>query len=175
MIVVFCRFFSFLGTAFSFVSKDVHEKLKILEHYLHSDQKTSYQTVKSMITHETATCNLKVKGHPPNGCRTLLRLHRAMEFIALFLQNIKNNTELKLSDIAHSSYQETLAAYHPWIIRKGVGLAMYTLPSTEKLLAELGEDRVSTLEHIDQLQNILSKVFTIIQKYYEEHKILDIP
>ena len=57
---------------FKFVSNDVISKLAILrEKEVHSN----YRSVQCMITHEVNNSLTTTKN---NGCRTLLRLHRAL-------------------------------------------------------------------------------------------------
>ena len=60
---------------FKFVSTDVAAKISILKSKMECDPE-HYRSVKTMIAHEMET-SLTV-ADPQNGCRTLLRLHRAL-------------------------------------------------------------------------------------------------
>lgn len=76
----YCRFFSLLGSVFSFVSNDVRSKIDILNKHLHdSDKQKSEQfvTVKRMINYEKSNGLLQDRKYV-SGCRTLLRLHRGL-------------------------------------------------------------------------------------------------
>ncbi|ELU09811.1 hypothetical protein CAPTEDRAFT_28209, partial [Capitella teleta] len=129
------KFLGMMGSVFSFVASDVNEKLKILRAFRQSDHKSHYETVESMVQYETDS---KVIKDPGNGCRTLLRLHRALLFIMrLFEDTAKAETHDKMSHIARTAYTDTLAHHHTWLVRKAVGLAVYTLPSRSGLLHKM--------------------------------------
>ena len=166
------RFFTLLGTVFGFVLKDVKDKIGILEHYLQNkENKQFYSTIQSMIQYETSENKTIVKAYPPSGARTLLRLHRALAFIIAFLQNlIKLEKDTKLANIAWECYNNTLSKHHTWIIRKGVGIAVYTLPTRDQLLAQMGQENNKEIKElvqdiINKLQHIYDTVETLYTKY----------
>ncbi|RWS05329.1 Glycolipid transfer protein domain-containing protein 1-like protein, partial [Dinothrombium tinctorium] len=129
------RFFELLGPVFAFVAKDVENKIEILRGYRNDSQISHhYDSVQSMIDYETAN-NLLKDSKRPSGSRTLLRLHRALEFIALFmleLSKLENNAAT--GSIARECYKKSLSKYHPWYIQKTASVAMYTLPSRQDLI-----------------------------------------
>lgn len=45
-----------------------------------------------------------------------------------------------LRDPASKAYEQALAPYHGWAIRKAVSVGMYVLPTKEQLLKKLNED-----------------------------------
>jgi hypothetical protein len=54
----------------------------------------------------------------PNGCRTLLRLHRALAFISVFLSEMRTApNDASSASIAWSAYSATLARFHLWPVR----------------------------------------------------------
>lgn len=66
------RFFSIMGTIFSFVSSDVHSKLSSLRQHLSSEAGEHYKTVEGMVQYEVAngiTVNPKnpAKNRPVQG------------------------------------------------------------------------------------------------------------
>ena len=73
----FPRFFGLLGTVFGFVGSDVHQKLVQLECLRKGGASDSYLTVESMILYEKEN-GIFESDKAGNGCRTLLRLHRAL-------------------------------------------------------------------------------------------------
>ncbi len=112
-----------------------------------------------------------------SGSRTLLRLHRALEFIILLMQKM---TELKdsdkLSGVGHESYSATLSKHHTWLVRKAVGLAMYTLPTRSQLLQKMhAESTESTITLINQVVDEAQPVYDIVQTVYEENDLLSLP
>lgn len=127
-----------MGTIFGFVSSDLRSKIDILNEFL-KDSKTSdkFTTVKTMIDYEKDN-NLLHKKNYTSGSRTLLRLHRGLDFIRLFLKRI---SELKEDDntaqVCKECYEATLAKYHTFVIRKGAKLAMYAMPNRDELLKKV--------------------------------------
>lgn len=124
-----------MGTVFGFVSSDLKSKIDILNEFLANDEtKQSFVTVKTMMQHEITEELLDKKDYV-SGSRTLLRLHRGLDFIRVFLRALG---ELQHSDrtssVCQDAYEQTLAHYHPWIIKKGARMAMYTMPNREQLL-----------------------------------------
>lgn len=156
-------FFELLGTVFGYVNSDINEKIDILKHYRAGSSSESYRTVKSMILFEKSK-NFVVSPEHPNGCRTLLRLHRALQFASLFMKRLGiASAHDKSSILAYNSYNETLAKYHPWLIRKGVGIATYTLGSCGALLEKCG----GVLENADEAKRLLSLVSVAMDNVYE--------
>merc|ERR1719219_3254114 len=85
------KFLCLMGTVFGWVGSDVYNKVVLLEKYLTGDKKEHYQTVKSMIEYETKNNLIKTKKKDdPSGSRTLLRLHRALEYITEFLGKLED-------------------------------------------------------------------------------------
>jgi hypothetical protein len=80
-----------------------------------------------MISYEVKSGRLKTKdtslfiepGKPlPNGSRTLLRLHRALAFIAAFLSKMRTAPDdASSAKIAWNAYLATLARFHSWPVR----------------------------------------------------------
>lgn len=87
----------------------------------------NYHTIQSMIAYEIEsgrvqnrdTSALLPSGKPlPNGCRTLLRLHRALAFIAAFLSEMRNAPDdASSATIAWNAYSATMARFHLWPVR----------------------------------------------------------
>lgn len=63
------------------------------------------------------------------------------DFIKLFLQKVGDlRDEDKTCGVCQEAYNSTLANYHPWIVRKGAVVAMYTLPTRGGLLQKVRSD-----------------------------------
>ena len=174
--LLFCRLLKLLGTVFSFVNSDVVEKIGILKDYRSSELRDEYETIQSMIEYEvkTKTTNNKTK---PSGSRTLLRLHRALDFITDFMKNIKEADEhAKLSGIGSQSYDKTLAKHHPWLIRKGVHIAVYTLPTRVQFMEKMKvTDMAHTEDLLGKVADLGHKIFEIVEKLYSDHNLHDLP
>ena len=170
------RLLKLLGTVFSFVNSDVVEKIGILKEYRSSELGEEYKTIQSMINYEvqTKTTNNKKKA---SGSRTLLRLHRALDFITDFMKNVKTaEMDAKLSGIGAQSYDRTIAKHHPWLIRKGVHLAVYTLPTRIQFMEKLKvEDQAHTEELLGKVAELGHKIFEIVEKLYADNNLLDLP
>ena len=139
---------------------------------------TNYVSVNSMTDFE-ASRNLAISAHGrlPSGSRTLLRLHRAMLFLIHFFRRISNVDETdKLSQLALESYNNTLAQHHNWSIRNVVKLALRTLPTRTGLLKEIGNySEMQLCKEMEELANVLQKVYSIIEQIYEKNNFLNLP
>ena len=158
-----CIFFGLLGSVFTFITADVKDKIEILRKFRNGhDEREKYEKVEQMMEHEIDV-NKKTK-KALLGSRTLLRLHRALSFTMLFMEKLSNspNNE-KASSIAANAYTETLAKFHPWLIRKAATFAMYTLPSRGDMLVMVAKDLSQ-----DEVQSRLKNCVIAIRPVYEE-------
>lgn len=89
-----------------------------------------------MIQYEEAN-NLLKDTKRPSGCRTALRLHRALQFFSFFMSELAKVAGNEATcAIARDCYKKTLAPYHSWFVQKSAQLAMYTLPNRDQLLSK---------------------------------------
>lgn len=156
---------------------DVKEKIGILNQHRAAEYGMNYITIHSMVNYEVGHNITKVKGKPPSGCRTLLRLHHAMEFIMAFLHDISHaDQHEKLSGIASTAYNATLSKHHTWIVRKAVGLAVYALPTKDQLLRDLKCDTDETgKEAIDKVVQECQMIYDNVEQLYCDNDILALP
>ncbi|KAK3603490.1 hypothetical protein CHS0354_030332 [Potamilus streckersoni] len=170
------KLFKILGSVFGFIVSDVVEKVGILQEYRKSDVADNYKTVQGMLQFEVDTKNTNTK-HKPSASRTLLRLHRALAFVADFMKEIQAAEEgSKLSSIAATSYDRTLAKHHPWIVRKGVHLAVYTLPTRKHLLEKMKvENNKKTEELLGKVAESGKKIFDVVEDLYTKHDLHSLP
>lgn len=87
-----------MGSVFSFVSSDLKQKIDILTNLLNKDNQ-QYTTVKSMIEYEKEN-ELLEKSDFVNGARTLLRLHRGLGRIIVFV-----DLEIRISWYTFQSFR----------------------------------------------------------------------
>ncbi|KAK2824983.1 hypothetical protein Q7C36_018910 [Tachysurus vachellii] len=173
-------FMNSLGSVFSFISKDAVNKIQILENLLMGENGTHYLTVQSMVKYEldNELVDLaKRSSHPESGCRTLLRLHRALRWLQLFLESLRTSTEdSKTSVMCSEAYNASLSPHHPWIIRKAAGMAFCALPSRNAFFEVMnaGSDQeVITL--LGEALPLISEVHQITEDLYAKNNLLDLP
>ncbi|XP_054164619.1 ceramide-1-phosphate transfer protein-like [Oppia nitens] len=179
------RFFNLLGKVFVFVANDVESKINILDVYLkESENGHQYQTLQSMIAYEKTSNLLKIDiSKRPSGARTLLRLHRALEFVAQFMLEVSRLDDDKgTAEVARLCYKRTLAKYHPWVIKQSASLAMYTLPYRYQLVQRAyggtvpsSMSSVTISDSMNRLAVIADEVFHATEKLFDEHDLLDLP
>ncbi|NXG53797.1 CPTP protein, partial [Psilopogon haemacephalus] len=174
------RFLHRLGAVFSFVSKDAVAKVQIMESYCGGQRREEYVSLQSMVEYELANGLVdlqKRSGHPDSGCRTVLRLHRALRWLQLFLEGLRTGQEdSRTSVICTDSYNASLAAYHPWVIRKAATVAFCALPPRDAFLRTMNvgtpEEAVAVLG--EALPHICN-VYSITQELFSQHQLLDLP
>lgn len=164
------RLFKELGVLFTFVDSDLSDKCGILRQ-LNTENATAYSTVKTMVLHEIGQTN------PTRGSRTLLRLHRALAFLILFVDQVcKSEDDVSVAEILRSSYTQTLAKHHTWLIRKSIGLASNTVPAKNQLIQIIFNNANHNIEETaTEFLTVINNVFDRTQIIYETHNILNLP
>lgn len=173
------KFFQLMGTVFSFVGSDVKTKIEILEDLSNSSDGQHFTTVKKMIKHEMDENLLQKKGYV-SGSRTLLRLHRGLDFIKLFLKHVGELSDSDgTSSAGNEAYSATLAKYHPWLVRKGATVAMYALPSRQDLLIKVCGNNAECIQRaLDVLPKMLlaaDEVYARTDQCYTEYDLHGLP
>ncbi|XP_055045083.2 ceramide-1-phosphate transfer protein [Misgurnus anguillicaudatus] len=173
-------FMNSLGSVFSFISKDVVTKVQILENFLSSENESHYVTVQSMVKYELENdlVDLTKRGnHPESGCRTLLRLHRALRWLELFLDSLRTSTaDSKTSTMCSDAYNEALAHHHPWLIRKAVGVAFVALPGRDTFFEVMNAgDQAQVVALLGESLPLISEVYQITEDLYAKNNLLELP
>ena len=113
------------------------------------------------------------------GSRTLLRLHRALDFTKQFLKElVEMKDEDKVSTMAGNVYGRTMANYHPWLIRKAAGLALYSLPSRKDLIKKIAPDGIEDAvlkEKVEICVENIDIVYNEIEQLYTKHLLHKLP
>merc|ERR1712198_90791 len=152
------KFLNLLGTVFGWVGSDVWAKIVQLEKYLAGEEKEH-----------------------PSGSRTLLRLHRALEYIIAFLHKLDDIQDADLcSVISVEAYEATLMKYHPWVVQKAAKLAMKLLPTKGGLILKVhpegSEEGIKkTLENFPKAVSAMRAAYDALHVHYEEKDLLNIP
>ncbi|XP_053321095.1 glycolipid transfer protein domain-containing protein 2 isoform X2 [Spea bombifrons] len=175
------KFMDALGTVFTFISSETRTKINILQGYLDGEHGQSYRTISSMIRYELDNEVVNFKELPrnrvPSGCRTLLRMHRALKWLEDFLYKVGTSPgQEKTSELCAESYHKTLAHHHSWFIRQVAEVAFLALPPLEKMyevvcVKDQAEARVVLLTTVDAIV----KVYNITQELYTDNEMLDLP
>lgn len=172
-----------MGSIFLFVTSDLESKIGLLENYRSTEKGTcnpAYLTIQSVVEYETKE-NLLRDSKRQSGARTILRLHRALEFLSALMMNLsKLDDENETAPAARDAYSNTLARHHPWTIRTIASFAMRTLPHKKSLVESvLGKDKATnntlTNEKMLVLSNVTDTLFNVVDKYYEENDLKDLP
>lgn len=169
-----------MGSVFSFISKDAVNKIQILVNYINGENGSHYATMQSMVKYEleNGLVDLNKRGsHPESGCRTLLRLHRALRWLELFLERLRTSTEdSKTSVMCAEAYNESLAQHHPWVVRKAAGMAFCVLPGRPTFFEVMN---VGTPEQVVAMLGdalpLISEVYQITEELYSQHNLLQLP
>lgn len=163
-----------MGTVFGFVSSDIRSKVNILEELRLKDV-DNYRSVQRMMLHERDN-GLLHKANFVSGCRTLLRLHRGLDFLRDFLRRIAalQDTE-KSCSACQLSYGETLAKYHPWFIRQGAYMAMHALPTKQHLLKKVCADPEKAALILPDMLQATDKIYDRIQELYTLYEMHELP
>ncbi|XP_018333699.1 ceramide-1-phosphate transfer protein [Agrilus planipennis] len=172
------KFFTLMGTIFTFVSKDLVSKMEIMNELM-SESPEQFRTVKRMIEHEKNNELLTKKGYT-SGSRTLLRLHRGLNFIKEFLQGVSGIDDKEgTATVCRKAYEETLAEHHTFLIRNGAKMAMGAMPTREQLLKKIISDDPKDIENVMQtvpkVLVVLNTVFERIDSVYTEHSLHELP
>lgn len=167
-----------LGILFRFVEVDVTEKQTILQS-LYKNNAKYYGSVKKMVSYECYEEDKKLLKPKKQGSRTLLRLHRALDFLIKFVQHLHECEDKQTPEIFQMVYDKTLSPHHTWFIRKSVKFASYTVPSREKLLLFImgskNKEEMGNWEHEKEtFIEIMSKVYERVQNIYKKEDILNL-
>ncbi|XP_054739676.1 ceramide-1-phosphate transfer protein [Anastrepha obliqua] len=170
------KFFHLMGTVFGFVSSDVRSKIDILYEYRRKELiGEHFVTIKTMIIYEKEEDLLK-DGSYVSGARTLLRLHRGLEFIYEFLRRLSELNECdKTHTCCKSAYNDTLAKHHPWVVRKGAVVAMYALPTQGELLKRVCVNASHAVEVLPEMLKHTKSVYDRVEVLYSAHDLHGLP
>uniref|UniRef100_A0A1I8P6F2 Glycolipid transfer protein domain-containing protein n=1 Tax=Stomoxys calcitrans TaxID=35570 RepID=A0A1I8P6F2_STOCA len=170
------KFFLLLGSVFGFVSSDVRTKIDILTAFRReAENSDKFVTFKTMMLYEMEAGLLKDSKYV-SGCRTLLRLHRGLEFIYEFLTKLEEvDKNEKVQQTCRAAYENTLAKHHTWVIRKGALVAMYTLPTKEELLKRVCADVPLSKELLPEMLRNTKIVYDRTNALYNLHDLHSLP
>lgn len=140
----------------------------------------AYVSVRSMIVSELEQGFVNFNQMTESGCRTLLRLHRALLWLQLFLHGLADQTREVMvrspSELCREAYQLTLAQHHSWWVQKAAELAFMAMPDRQffyKLMCVRTQAEAATL--INRVVKAIQIVYDRTQVALEEHDMLALP
>lgn len=140
----------------------------------------AYHSVHSMIWLELNRGLVDFRHQTDSGCRTLLRLHRALLWLKLFLQKLAEmpvTGRLRSpSDLCREAYQNTLSKHHTWFVRRAAELAFIALPERGfffRLVCVQNQEELSVA--LNKVVRALGEVYDRTQKALDENGMLDLP
>ncbi|XP_023139799.1 glycolipid transfer protein domain-containing protein 2 [Amphiprion ocellaris] len=145
-----------------------------------SGHASAYHSVRSMIWVELNRGLVDFHHQTDSGCRTLLRLHRALLWLKLFLEKLAETPVAgrlrSPSELCREAYQRTLANYHTWFVRRAAELAFIAMPERGfffRLVCVQNQDQLSTM--LTRVVEAIEEVYNRTQKALEENGMLDLP
>lgn len=177
---VLCRFLDVLGRAFGLISREAESKVSILQRHQEGPHGLHYRTVQSMVDFELASGLVGFQSlpahQPPSGCRTLLRLHRALKWLELFLHKLgTSQKDEKSSRMCAEAYQVALAPYHSWWVQQAVALAFLAMPSRQELYHIIAWEKPAAGAVVLTTVESLGRVYNVTQEVYSAHGMLELP
>ncbi|CAK8531163.1 unnamed protein product [Lathyrus sativus] len=150
--------FGSLGIAFKFAEKDYVAKVNDL-----AEASKSIQTLNSLIDRDIQAKSVKNAG---SCTRNLLRVKRGLDMVRVLFQQMIVTEGNSLKDPASKAYEQALAPYHGWAIRKAVSAGMYVLPTREQLLKKLNEDDASAKVQMQIYASASEAIIKYIDKLF---------
>lgn len=145
-----------------------------------SEHSGAYHSVRSMIWVELNRGVVDFHHQTDSGCRTLLRLHRALLWLKLFLQKLAETPVAgrlrSPSELCREAYQSTLANHHTWFVRKAAELAFIAMPERGfffRLVCVQSQEELSIA--LNRVVRAIGEVYDRTQKALEENNMLDLP
>lgn len=81
----------------------------------------------------------------------------------------------KTCHVCQSAYNDTLAQYHPWLIRKGAVVAMYAMPTRQQLLNKVCIDADRAVVALPNVLEIAKIVYDRTEKLYMDNDLHSLP
>lgn len=99
-----------------------------------------------------------------------------LAFIREFLSKLNEiEAHEKTATICKAAYNDTLAQYHPWIVRQGANVAMYAMPTREQLLNRVCFDVERSMSVLPDVLDISKVVYHRTEQLYTEYDLHALP
>ncbi|KAM9441153.1 glycolipid transfer protein domain-containing protein 2 isoform 1-T2 [Clarias gariepinus] len=185
------KFMDTLGPMVGVISQEIEAKTSIIRKLAKKEKEETqlangsashgaYDSVRSMITSELEQGLVDFHQFTESGCRTLLRLHRALLWLQLFLHNLADERKDMMgrspSELCREAYRGTLARHHSWWVRQAAELAFIAMPERQffyKLMCVKTQTEAAAL--LNRVVNAIHKVYNRTQEALQEHSMLSLP
>uniref|UniRef100_H9GFU7 Glycolipid transfer protein domain-containing protein n=1 Tax=Anolis carolinensis TaxID=28377 RepID=H9GFU7_ANOCA len=181
-------FMDSLGTAFGLISRETWSKISVLEQHRAGRHGSHYRSVQAMVAYELGRglvdfgrSQPRPAARLPSGCRTLLRLHRALKWLELFLHKLGGGEggegSREASQMCAEAYQAALAPFHSWWVRQAASLAFLAMPSRQELLRNIcaNEGPRQARGVLRHTVRSIARVYNATQVVYAGRGMLDLP
>ena len=111
---------------------------------------------------------------PINGIS--MRIRQIADFIQEFLKRLGElEGDGKTNGVCQAAYNDTLAQFHPWLIRKGATVAMYALPTRDQLLERVCMDVAGAMKLLPEMLSVTRNVYDRTQNLYTRYDLHGLP
>ncbi|XP_053473851.1 glycolipid transfer protein domain-containing protein 2 [Ictalurus furcatus] len=186
------KFMESLGPMVGIISQEIETKTSIIRKLAQKEEEErnqqaqdsassgAYVSVRSMIVSELEQGLVNFDQLTESGCRTLLRLHRALLWLQLFLHNLAEEKREMMarspSELCREAYRLTLAEHHSWWVKKAAELAFVAMPDRHffyKLMCVRTQAEAAAT--LNRVVKAIQKVYDRTQVALEEHDMLALP
>uniref|UniRef100_A0A4W4FNL8 Glycolipid transfer protein domain containing 2b n=1 Tax=Electrophorus electricus TaxID=8005 RepID=A0A4W4FNL8_ELEEL len=192
------KFLKTLGPIMGLVSQEIESKTSIIRKLAQKEEEDikrllrerqseagqvsaeggAYVSVRSMMEAELARGLVDFTQLTVSGCRTLLRLHRALLWLQLFLQSLADEDEGGCSpaQLCRDTYRLTLAQHHTFWVKQAAELAFKAMPERaffHRLVC--AKTPVETVIILHMVSGAIGEVYNRTQLALEEHGMLALP
>ncbi|XP_074839008.1 glycolipid transfer protein domain-containing protein 2 [Carettochelys insculpta] len=170
-----------LGAAFGLLARETRAKVAVMQAHRSGPHAPHYRTLQGMVAFELRQGLVGLRAlpptQPPSGCRTLLRLHRALQWLKLFLAMLgRSRPGEDPSELCAAAYRVALAHYHSWWVQQAAALAFLALPSRSQLLGLVCAPREPEAQAVLlSTASALGRVYNLTQQVYASRGLLDLP
>lgn len=177
--------FETLGSAFTFVKRDIEKKLSVISRYA-AAHPANFSDLNDAVFYERGRASLhaRLPDGTPSCARTLLRLMWALKFADSLLDGLGQafdpasklrSYDRTLKWAVARAYDDALAEHHSWTIRRSVKGACLLLPTKEVFMDRVGVDLDRSEEFILRLSFSMSPLVKRMYTFYEKHDLLGLP
>ncbi|KAJ8416597.1 hypothetical protein AAFF_G00324750 [Aldrovandia affinis] len=171
---------SLVKTGLRNADANLAKQLQPLDTY-REDEGESYKSVRSMMRVELSRGTVSFQRETGSGCRTLLRLHRSLLWLQLFLKKMAEGPDAEGQlrsprDLCREAYEQALAPHHPWLIRRAAQIAFLAMPEWETffgLVCVQSQSEASPV--LDRVVRAIEEVYSRTQGALREHGMLELP
>ncbi|GFO26243.1 ceramide-1-phosphate transfer protein [Plakobranchus ocellatus] len=164
------RVFEIFGVVFHFARNDILNHLSTLRNLRTQDRsrrQNNYHTFESMFAYEYSQFAQHL-GQP--GVSRNLNIHRALRFISLVIDEVKQEDDSDLAARVRTRYFQTLAPHHNWLVRMAATMALQSFPSRSRFLRGVNvRNDASGMTSLTSMNTMLDQIYNHIQGLYDQY------